>query len=63
MIKKTSKRINQCTVLIEGTRTIFTDQLPTYLVLRKVNSFLASEFSAVYHVFSQIVRMERHNLK
>jgi hypothetical protein len=30
--------------IIRGIRTIFTDQLPTYLVFRKVHSILASEF-------------------
>jgi hypothetical protein len=49
--------------IIQGISTIFIDQLPTYHALRKVHSILASEFSAVYHVVSQILRMKRHNLK
>jgi hypothetical protein len=41
---QTSKQIRQYTVLIQGISTIFIDQLPTYLVFRKVLSILTSEF-------------------
>jgi len=30
-------------------RTIFIEQMPPYLVFKKVHSMLASEFSTVYH--------------
>jgi hypothetical protein len=62
IINKIFKQIHQYTVLIQGISTIFIDQLPTYHAFRKVHSSLASEFSTVYHVVSQILGMKRHNL-
>jgi hypothetical protein len=56
-------QIHQYTVLIQGINTIFIDQLPTYHAFRKVHSILASEFSIVYHIVSQILKKKRHNLK
>jgi hypothetical protein len=50
-------------LLIQGISTIFINQLPTCDAFRKVHSILASEFSLVYHIASQILRMKRHNLK
>ena len=48
---------------IQGVSTICTDQLPTFHVFRKAHSMLVLEFSAVYHVVSQVLIMERHGWK
>jgi hypothetical protein len=63
IIKKIFKQIHQYTVLIQGISNIIIDQLPTYHAFGKLHSVLASEFSTVYHIVSQILRMRRHNLK
>jgi hypothetical protein len=47
---KILKQIYPYTVLIQGTNTIFIDQVPTLHVFGKVHSVLASKFSAVYSV-------------
>jgi len=41
--------IQQYTVLTLGIGTIFTDQLPTFHVFKKVHTMLASKFSAGYY--------------
>jgi hypothetical protein len=48
--QETFKQIGLYTILIQGTSTIFIDQMPTYLVFKKVHFMMASEFSSVYHV-------------
>jgi hypothetical protein len=44
-------------------RTIFIEQMPTYLVFKKVHSMLASEYSTVYHAVLQALMMKRQNIK
>jgi hypothetical protein len=51
------------TLLIQGVKSIRTNQLPTFHVFRKVHSMLVSEFSTVCHVVSWVLRMEMHNQK
>jgi hypothetical protein len=55
------KQINLYTLLIQGIRTTFTDQIPTFRVFSKAHSMLASEFSTVYQAVSQVLRMKEHN--
>jgi hypothetical protein len=43
--------------------TIFTDQMPTYLVFKKVHCMMASGFTIVYRVVSQVLRMKMQNFK
>jgi hypothetical protein len=50
------------TELIQRTNTIYTDQMPTFHVFRKVHSMLASELSTVYRVVSQVLGMKRRFL-
>jgi hypothetical protein len=63
VINQENFQIHQFTVLMPQLSTSFTHQRPTSLVSREVHSILASDFLTVYHVASQIVIMERHNLK
>jgi len=51
-LQKIFRQIHQSTVLKQGIRTIFIDQLSTYLVFRRVHSNLVTEYSTVYHVGS-----------
>jgi hypothetical protein len=44
--------------LVSGTSTIFTDQMPSVNVYRKVHSMLASKFATVYHLVSQVSGMK-----
>jgi len=43
--------------------TIYTGQMPTFHVFRKVHSVLESELSTVYRVVSQVLGMKRRHLK
>jgi len=43
------KQIDLSTKFIQGISIIFIDQMPTYLVFKKVHSILASNYSTVYH--------------
>ena len=40
-----------------------TDQLPTYPVFIRVHSILVSEYSTIYHVGSQILKIKIQTLK
>lgn len=55
-------QIHLCAVLIQGISTIFTDQMPTFHVFRKVHSVLESEFLTVYHLVSSL-KKEKAQLK
>jgi len=48
---------------MQGTRTIFVDQIPTCLVFKKIYFVLPSKFLTVYHVVWQFLRKKRQNLK
>ena len=61
--KKIFRQILQSLVLKQGIMTIFTDQLPTYPVFRRVHSILVSEYSTTSHVGSQILRIKNQTLK
>jgi len=52
----------EITILIQGISRIFLDQMPTYLVFKKVHSMLAYKFSTVYHLMWQSSRMTIQNL-
>ena len=56
-------QIHMYTELIQRMSTIYTDQMPTFHIFRKVHSKLASELSTVYGVISQVLGMKRYNLK
>jgi len=60
--KENIQTIHLYTILIQGMSTIFTDQMPAYLVFRKVHSVIASTFSTVSHVAGEFLRMKRQNL-
>jgi hypothetical protein len=50
-------------VLTQETGMTFLDQLPTFHVSRKVHTIPAPKFSATYYVVSEVIRINRHNLK
>jgi hypothetical protein len=52
----------QYTVLTLGIRTIFIDQLPTF-IFKEVHIMMASKSSTVYHQIWEVLWMKRHNLK
>jgi len=54
-------QIHLHTILIQGIHITFTDQMPNYLVFRKVHSVLAKKFSTVYHLLWQSSRMTTQN--
>jgi len=37
------------TLIIQGISTIFIDQMPNYLVFKKVHFMLETKFSTIYH--------------
>jgi len=47
IIRKFFKQIHQYITLIQGISITFTDQMPTYLVFKKVHSMLVEKFSTV----------------
>jgi hypothetical protein len=47
------RQIQLYTVLTQGIRTVFIDQLPTFHVLSKVFTMLASKYLAVYNLASE----------
>jgi len=47
------KQIHLYTILIQGISVIFTDQMQTYVVYKKVHFMLASKFPAVCHPVRQ----------
>jgi len=44
------KQIHLYTMLIQGLSITFIDQMPTYLVFKKVHSMLAQKVSTIYHL-------------
>ena len=63
IIRKLFNEIRRHTMLIQGISIIFTDQMPTSFVFRKVYSIRASKFSTVYDLEWQSSQMKRQNLK
>jgi hypothetical protein len=51
------------TALPKRMRTIFTDQMLTFYVFRKVHPMLASEFATGYHVSLIILKNEKAQFK
>jgi len=47
-------------LILQGISIIFIDQMPTYLVFKKVHSVLASNYSTVYHIVQQSLRRKEN---
>jgi len=56
-------QINLYVVLLQATSIVFKDHILTIPVFRNVLSVLHSEFSTIYHIVSQFLRMKRQSLK
>jgi len=50
MIRKFFKQIHPYIILVQGISIILIDQMPAYLVFKKVHSVEAKKFSTVYHL-------------
>jgi hypothetical protein len=61
--KTLSNKFTHTQFQVQGTGTIFMAQMQAFHVFREVQSVLASTFLTLYHSVSQVVGMNRQNLK